>query len=222
MTEYDVKLDCPVAFPSEQMQHLLGEVISEAGLKQLRLTETEKYAHVTFFFNGGQETAYDNEERALIPSPKVSTYDKEPGMSAAAITDELIRVIKAKQHDFIVVNYANADMVGHTGDFEATVQAIEDLDSLFGRIVEACGEYGGELLITADHGNAEKMRDPQTEQAHTAHTSALVPLIYFGRQAHMTKDNGSLIDIAPTVLKLLNLNIPQEMSGTPLVELEGQ
>jgi len=218
LTQYDINIPSRVAFPPQQMQALLGEEIANQGLTQLRLTETEKYAHVTFFFNGGQEQAYPNEDRHLIPSPKVKTYEQAPAMSAAAITDELIKQMRAKYYDLIVVNYANADMVGHTGDFHATVQALETLDGQFKRIMDTWREVGGDILITADHGNAEKMLDPQTEQAHTAHTSSLVPFILISqRHCTVTAKNGTLIDIAPTVLDLLDLSQPKEMTGKTLL-----
>ncbi|MHB1948651.1 MAG: 2,3-bisphosphoglycerate-independent phosphoglycerate mutase [Gammaproteobacteria bacterium] len=219
LTEYDVKLKTSVAFPPERLNNIFGAYISERGLHQLRIAETEKYAHVTFFFNGGIETPYPNEDRVLIPSPKVATYDLKPEMSAYEVTDRLILEIKSGKYDVIICNFANPDMVGHTGSLAATIDAIEVIDICVGKIIAALQEVGGEAIITADHGNAELMFDNKTGQAHTAHTHQLVPFIYFGRPANIVKTNGILSDIAPTMLYLLGLPIPKEMTGTSLVEL---
>ncbi len=219
LSQFDADFKAPIAYPPTSLNHLFGGVISEAGMKQLRIAETEKYAHVTFFFNGGVETPYPNEDRLLIPSPKVATYDLQPEMSAPALTDALVNAINAQTYDVIVCNYANADMVGHTGDFAAAVKAIETLDTCLGRIVTALQAVGGEAIITADHGNAEQMFDPATQQPHTAHTSDPVPFIYIGRPASIIKENGKLSDIAPTLLTLLGLPIPKEMTGQSLIKL---
>ncbi|MDF2690300.1 MAG: 2,3-bisphosphoglycerate-independent phosphoglycerate mutase [Gammaproteobacteria bacterium] len=213
LTEYEAGLPVTVAYPPQSLKNTLGEYLANLGLKQLRIAETEKYAHVTFFFNGGVEQPYPGEERILIASPRVATYDSHPEMSAVEITDKLVAAIENQQFDVIVCNYANADMVGHTGDFSATVKAIETLDHCLKRIVDALQQVGGEALITADHGNAEKMRDTHTGQAHTAHTSEPVPLIYVGRAAKVVMQNASLSDVAPTLLHLLKLEIPSEMTG---------
>lgn len=206
----------PVAFPPERYENVFGEYIAKLGLTQLRIAETEKYAHVTFFFNGGIEKAYPGEERVLIPSPKVKTYDQQPEMSAAELTDRLVEAIESGDYDVIICNYANPDMVGHTGKLDAAIKAIEALDGCLGRVESAIKQSGGEWLITADHGNAEQMFDPETGQPHTAHTSNVVPLIYIGRHAEMTA-GGALCDIAPSMLHLLGLEKPIEMTGTSLV-----
>ncbi|MEK7321973.1 MAG: 2,3-bisphosphoglycerate-independent phosphoglycerate mutase, partial [Pseudomonadota bacterium] len=186
---------------------------------QLRIAETEKYAHVTYFFNGGVEQPYPGEDRVLIPSPNVATYDLQPEMSAPQVTDKLVAAIENGGYDTIICNYANADMVGHTGSLPAAVKAIEALDVCLGRVVTAVQKAGGELLITADHGNAEQMSDDSTGQAHTAHTTNLVPFVYVGRAAQPTLNAGTLADVAPTMLYLLGIDKPSEMSGRPLVEL---
>jgi 2,3-bisphosphoglycerate-independent phosphoglycerate mutase len=219
LTQYDATFNLPIVFPPQPLTDLLGEVISRAGMKQLRIAETEKYAHVTFFFNGGVEAPLPLEDRLLIPSPKVATYDLQPEMSAPALTEKLVAAILSKQYDFIVCNFANADMVGHSGNFAATVKAIETLDTCLGKIIAALSAVGGEAIITADHGNAEQMFDPLTQQAHTAHTSDPVPFIYVGRKANIVGENGKLSDIAPTVLTLFNLPIPPSMTGRSLIKL---
>ena len=219
LTEYNESFDIPVAFPPERLQNVFGEYLSKLGLRQLRLAETEKYAHVTFFFNGGREEPFDGEERILVPSPKVSTYDLQPEMSAPEVTDRLVEAIEGGQYDAIVCNYANSDMVGHTGNYDAAVQAIEIIDQCIGRVVAALHRSGGELLITADHGNAEQMRDEESNQAHTAHTRNPVPLIYVGRKAELT-ENGSLCDVAPSLLHLMDLAVPSEMRGHSLVQFD--
>ena len=217
LTEYSKEFDIPVAFPPERLDNVFGEYIANLGLRQLRLAETEKYAHVTFFFNGGREEVFEGEDRILIPSPKVDTYDLKPEMSAPQVTDALVDAIKGGQYDAIICNYANSDMVGHTGNFEAAVAAIEALDHCLGRVVEALRQAGGEMLITADHGNAEQMEDVENEQPHTAHTRNPVPLIYVGRPARL-KESGALCDIAPTLLTLMGLPVPTEMQGHNLLQ----
>ncbi len=218
LSEYDARFQTPTAFPPEPLNHIFAECISEKGLKQLRIAETEKYAHVTFFFNGGVEKPYPNEDRILIPSPRVATYDLQPEMSAPELTTRLVEEIKNGQYSVIICNFANPDMVGHTGNMQATIQAVEVIDKCLGKIVAALQEVDGELIITADHGNAEYMFDSTTQQAHTAHTSDPVPFIYMGRNAKIIKENGKLSDIAPTMLYLLNLPKPEEMTGTSLVK----
>lgn len=185
-------------------------------MRQLRLAETEKYAHVTFFFNGGREEPFEGEERLLVPSPKVATYDLKPEMSAEEVTDHLVKAIEGGKYDAIICNYANTDMVGHTGNLDATVQAIETLDHCLKRVQRAIYRVGGEMLITADHGNAEKMQDVENHQPHTAHTNNPVPLIYVGREAEL-EDNGALCDIAPSLLKMMGLEKPAEMKGHALI-----
>ncbi|MHB1950744.1 MAG: 2,3-bisphosphoglycerate-independent phosphoglycerate mutase [Acidiferrobacteraceae bacterium] len=217
LTEYQAEFHVPVAFPPERLNNVLGAYLASSGKRQLRLAETEKYAHVTFFFNGGVEQPFEGEERLLVPSPtEVRTYNQKPEMSAPRLTDEIVRAIRGRQYDVIVCNYANPDMVGHTGDFTATVRAIEVLDACLGRVCEAAREVGGEVLITADHGNAEQMRDRESGQAHTAHTVNPVPLVYVGRSAGIAS-GGSLQDVAPTLLKLIGLPVPSEMTGQPLL-----
>lgn len=218
LTEYKKDFVVPVAFPPEKLTNLLGECISAVGLKQLRIAETEKYAHVTFFFNGGRDAPYEGEDRILVPSPKVDTYDKQPEMNAPEVAEKLVKAIHSNQYDVIICNFANADMVGHTGNFDATVKAIETLDNCLGKIWSALKESGGEMLVTADHGNAEKMLDNEKGQAHTAHTSNLVPFIYAGRAAQCA-EQGGLSDIAPTMLNLMGLTIPAEMNNHMLVKL---
>jgi 2,3-bisphosphoglycerate-independent phosphoglycerate mutase len=218
LTEYSAGFDVPVAFPPERLQNVFGEYISKLGLRQLRIAETEKYAHVTFFFNGGNEVPFPGEDRILIPSPDVATYDLKPEMSAYELTDKLVQAIESGKYDAIICNYANPDMVGHTGNFEATVKAIEALDKCLDRVVNAVQHAGGEALITADHGNAEQMRNPETGQPHTAHTSNPVPLIYVGRPA-ILEGNGALSDVAPTMLQLMGIEKPAEMGGGSLVIL---
>lgn len=219
LAEYDVRFPTPVAFPPQLLNKLFAECISQAGLKQLRIAETEKYAHVTFFFNGGIEKPFPGEDRILIPSPKVATYNLKPEMSAYELTETLVNKIENNQYDVIICNFANADMVGHSGDFPATVRAIEALDECLGKVISAVQKVGGELLITADHGNAEKMYDNENNQAHTAHTTDPVPFIYMGRNAQIIVKNGKLSDIAPTMLYLLNISQPAEMTGNSLLKL---
>jgi 2,3-bisphosphoglycerate-independent phosphoglycerate mutase len=218
LTEYDETFNLPAAFAAESYARILGEVVAEAGLHQLRIAETEKYAHVTFFFNGGKETPFANEDRVLIPSPKdVATYDLKPAMSAVEVTDEVVRRIRQGTYDLIILNFANPDMVGHTGVLAAAISAMETVDSCAGRVVDALLEAGGCALITADHGNCEKMADANG-LPHTAHTANRVPLILVdpdNRQAALQP--GILADIAPTILNLLGLAVPAEMTGKNLV-----
>ncbi len=218
LTEYDETFGLPVAFPSETYPKILAEVVAEAGLKQLRIAETEKYAHVTFFFNGGVEHAWPGEDRVLIPSPKdVATYDQKPAMSALEVTEEVLKRIAAAQYEVIILNFANCDMVGHTGILEAAVQAVQTVDTCLGRVVDGVLAAGGKLLITADHGNCEQMMG-DNGQPHTAHTSNLVPFILVDPDHKEAKvREGMLADLAPTVLELLNLQKPEVMTGTSLI-----
>ena len=220
MASYSEALDGHLAtlFPPLDLQQTLGEVVAAAGLKQLRIAETEKYAHVTFFFNGGREAVFPGEERILVPSPKVATYDLKPEMSAGEVTKELVAAIGSGRFDLIVANYANGDMVGHTGDLAATVTAVETVDVCLGHLAEAAAKTGGALIITADHGNAELMKDRATGQAHTAHTMNRVPVILVNAPERVTAlTDGRLADIAPSVLDLLRLDQPAEMTGRSLV-----
>jgi len=222
MTDYGAQFALPIAFPASDLTNTFGAVVAARGLTQLRIAETEKYAHVTFFFNGGEEREFPGEDRILIPSPAVATYDLAPAMSAVEVTDALVEAITGRRYDAIVCNYANADMVGHTGDFAATVECIETLDGCLGRVVAAARAHGTEVLITADHGNAEKMHTAASAgeggAPHTAHTSNPVPLIYVGRPATCAAD-GSLADIAPTMLMLMEVPAPREMTGKSLLAL---
>ncbi len=219
MTEYDETFGLPVAFAPEELKKILGEVISTAGLRQLRIAETEKYAHVTFFFNGGNETPFPGEERVLVPSPKdVATYDLKPEMSAFQVTAELVARLDEKRYDFIVLNFANPDMVGHTGVLTAAVKAIAAVDECVGKVVDKVLSLGGSLLITADHGNAESMVD-ENGNPHTAHTCNRVPLVLVGDAGKgIQLRSGVLADIAPTVLELLGIPKPAEMTGSSLLE----
>lgn len=219
LSEYDKRFPAQIAFQPQSLTNIFADYVSRLGLKQLRIAETEKYAHVTFFFNGGIELPYPGEDRVLIPSPKVATYDLQPEMSAPELTDRLIQEIKSDRYDVIICNFANPDMVGHTGSFKAAVQAIETIDGCLGKIISALQGVGGEALITADHGNAEQMFDKQTNQPHTAHTSDPVPFIYIGRKAEISEKNGKLSDISPTMLYLMHIPQPQEMTGKSLVKL---
>jgi 2,3-bisphosphoglycerate-independent phosphoglycerate mutase len=224
MCEYSESLNKFLAtmYPPQALTNMMGDLVSKAGLKQLRIAETEKYAHVTFFFNGGEEHEYPGESRILVPSPKVATYDLKPEMSAFEVTDRLVEAVNSGKFDFIVVNYANTDMVGHTGDFAAAKKAVETVDTCLGRLAEAVMAQGGALLITADHGNAEMMLDPATGQPHTAHTTNRVPVILVGgaeqgRNAPLVLHDGRLADVAPTLLELLGLQQPAEMTGRTLI-----
>ena len=231
-TQYDQNFSAKVAFPPESLNNFIGQIVSENGLKQYRTAETEKYPHVTYFFNGGVEIPLPGEERHLIPSPRVATYDIEPKMSAEELTSSCTRAIKSGNYAFVVINFANPDMVGHTGNMDATIKAIETVDKCIGKIVNATGEMGGSILITADHGNAELMKGSAGEP-WTAHTTNKVPLIFIegekrkipnmGNEIYL-RDNAGLADIAPTLLELLNLPIPKEMTGKSLIkeiELKG-
>ena len=217
MTEYDRSFALPLAFGPEDVPNTLAEVLAHAGLRNLRVAETEKYAHVTYFLNGGVEKAFPLEERALIPSSKVATYDLEPAMKAAAIATRVAGEIEGGKFDVIVMNFANPDMVGHTGKFEATVTAVEVTDAALGVVIDALEKRGGVALVTADHGNAEFMADPATGQAHTAHTTNPVPLIlYDAKFKGRLKDGGTLADVAPTLLAMLGVKAPAEMTGRDL------
>ncbi len=218
MTQYDKRLDTQALFPPLPLINTLGEVLSAHGLRQLRLAETEKYAHVTFFLNGGIEKPVDREKRILIPSPKIATYDLKPEMSAPELTTTLVEAIHQGAYDVIICNYANADMVGHTGDLKATVKAVECLDQCMKRVWDALSMHAGILLITADHGNAEMMFDDTSGQAHTAHTNEPVPFLCVNKNFEFLQNHGSLIDIAPTVLHVLGIPIPVEMTGKALLE----
>ncbi|MDC9510005.1 2,3-bisphosphoglycerate-independent phosphoglycerate mutase [Pseudoalteromonas sp. Angola-4] len=219
MTEYSADIDAPVAFGPTPLVNVLGEWLEKNGKTQLRISETEKYAHVTFFFSGGREDEFEGESRELIPSPQVATYDLQPEMNSEMLTDKLIEAIKSGKFDAIICNYPNGDMVGHSGVFEAAVKACEAVDACIGRVVEALDEFGGEALITADHGNAEQMANTATGQAHTAHTSEPVPFIYVGRDA-TPSEGKALSDVAPTMLHLMGMEQPSEMTGTPIMTLK--
>jgi 2,3-bisphosphoglycerate-independent phosphoglycerate mutase len=217
MTSYDRTFDVPVAFPPQSMANIVGEVVSRAGRTMFRTAETEKYAHVTYFFNGGVETPFRGEERLLVPSQKVATYDLAPEMSARGVTDVLCKAIEDRHHDFILCNYANGDMVGHTGSIPATIRAVETVDECLGRAVESAERAGATLLVTADHGNCELMIDPETGGPHTAHTTSPVPFLVVspgGNEA--LRQGGALCDVGPTILRLLELEQPMEMTGMDL------
>jgi 2,3-bisphosphoglycerate-independent phosphoglycerate mutase len=218
LTRYDESWPLPVAFPPEDIFDTLGDVYARAGWTQLRIAETEKYAHVTYFFSGGREAPLAGEERCLVPSPKVATYDLMPEMSAAGVTDELVRRLASDRPDLTVLNFANADMVGHTGVLEATVRAVEILDGCLARVEEAVRARGGVLAITADHGNAEQMWDEARAEPHTAHTTNPVPLVLLGDNlAGITLAEGILADVAPTVLDLVGMPQPGAMTGHSLL-----
>jgi 2,3-bisphosphoglycerate-independent phosphoglycerate mutase len=218
MVEYSTGLAkfMPALFPPAELTDTLGEIASKAGLKQLRIAETEKYAHVTFFFNGGEERLFPGEERILVPSPKVATYDLKPEMSAYEVTDKLVAAIEADGFDLIVVNFANTDMVGHSGNLQAAIKAVEAVDRCLGRLRAAVEAKGGAILITADHGNAETMVDPVTGEPHTAHTLNRVPVIVVGAPGRRVTD-GKLADVAPTLLELMGLPKPAIMTGRSLL-----
>jgi 2,3-bisphosphoglycerate-independent phosphoglycerate mutase len=221
MTTYDATLGLPVAYAKESYPNIFPEVIARAGLKQMRCAETEKYAHVTYFFNGGREEPFEGEDRKMIPSPKdVATYDKKPEMSAAAVAESVVAAIRSEKYDFVLVNFANPDMVGHTGVLQAAIQAVEAVDAGLGRIVDAVRACGGALLVTADHGNCELMRDPATGQPHTAHTLNPVPLIYVtdADKGARIMPGGRICDVAPTMLDILGMPQPREMTGHSLLE----
>ena len=221
LTKYsDILADSPktsIAYYPTSLTNTLGEYLQEQGKTQLRIAETEKYAHVTFFFSGGREAEYKGETRILVPSPDVATYDLQPEMSAPEVTDKLVAAIESGKYDVLIVNYANGDMVGHTGIFEAAVQAVEALDVCVGRIESAVRAAGGDMLITADHGNVEQMQDYESGQVHTQHTTEHVPLIYIGEQKVQVRSGGKLSDIAPTILSLMNITAPEEMTGENLL-----
>lgn len=216
LTEYHEDFDYDVAFPSVDIKNGLGEVLSNLGMKQLRLAETEKYAHVTFFLNGGIDTPFPGEDRILVPSPKVRTYDMQPEMNAAEVTDHLVEAITGGQYDVIICNYANCDMVGHTGMLDAAIVAVEAVDACLQRIVDALRSVGGRMLLTADHGNIEQMIDKETRQPHTAHTTNPVPLVYVCGDK-LLASGGSLSDLAPTMLAILGVEQPVEMTGRSLI-----
>jgi 2,3-bisphosphoglycerate-independent phosphoglycerate mutase len=217
LTTYDETFALPVAFAPVRLTNILGEILSSHGLRQLRIAETEKYAHVTFFFNGGEEPPFPLEDRILIPSPRdVATYDKKPEMSAREITDALVKHIASGQYGFILANYANPDMVGHTGVLEAAIKAVEVLDECLGRVLRAAQEAGAYVLITADHGNLEIMSDSSTGQPHTAHTTDPVPFIVIKEKVSL-RQGGLLADVAPTVLDLLSIEKPADMTGSSLI-----
>lgn len=220
MTQYDATIPAPVAYPPQSLANTLGEVLAKRGLRQLRIAETEKYAHVTFFFNGGVEEPNPGEDRVLIPSPKIATYDLKPEMSAHEVTEKVVQEIQSDKYDVIILNYANADMVGHTGCLEAAVKAVSTLDGCLGDVIAQVVSRGGAVLVTADHGNAESMVDPETGDPHTAHTSSPVPFILVDPRLKGIKlrEGGALEDIAPTMLQLLGIPQPEEMTGRSLIE----
>ena len=219
-TEYAADIHASCAFAPQSLSNVLGDYVAQQGMTQLRIAETEKYAHVTFFFSGGREEPFPGEERQLIPSPAVATYDLQPEMSAPELTDKLVAAIRSGKYDLIVCNYANGDMVGHTGILAAAVKAVEALDECLGRVEQALLEVGGEALVTADHGNCEQMLDYESGQQHTQHTTDLVPLVYIGERAlQLDPAGGKLADIAPTLLALMGLPQPPEMSGTNLAHI---
>lgn len=220
LTMYDQKeTKTTVIFPPQEIRNTFGEYLANLGLTQLRIAETEKYPHVTFFFNGGEEKVFAGEDRILVPSPNVETYDLQPEMSAFEVTEKLEEAILSEKYNAIICNYANCDMVGHSGNLSAAIKAVETLDTCIGRVVNAMQSIGGEVLITADHGNAELMYDNENQQPHTQHTTNLVPLIYIGREGSLN-NNGALSDLAPTMLYLMGLAQPSEMTGKNLVQLK--
>ena len=218
-TSYDETMpNVHIAFKKEPVKNTLGEVISKNGGKQLRIAETEKYAHVTFFFNGGEEKQYPGEDRILVPSPKVETYDMQPEMSAYEVTDKVCEALENDKYDVVILNFANTDMVGHTGSLQAAIKAVEAVDKCVGKIVKIIEEKQGNLLITADHGNAEQMIDYKTGEPHTAHTTNPVPIILVtANKEYKLKENGKLADLAPTMLDLMGIKQPEEMTGESLL-----
>ncbi|KIJ48531.1 hypothetical protein M422DRAFT_777874 [Sphaerobolus stellatus SS14] len=234
MSKYKAEFTFPVAFPPQAMTNVLAEWLAKQGLKQSHIAETEKYAHVTFFFNGGVEKKYDNEDREMVASPKVATYDKQPEMSAQGVADKVAEIVKSNTYDFVMCNFAPPDMVGHTGVYEAAVKAITATDAAVGTIYKACQEAGYVLLITADHGNAEQMINIETGNPHTAHTTNPVPFIIAGpkgkgdeagfvfAQDKEDEEAGALCDVAPTVLEVLGLPKPEEMTGRSLLVPEAK
>ena len=218
MTRYEATFSEPVIYEKETLRHTFGEVVSEAGYTQLRIAETEKYAHVTYFFNGGREEQYPGEDRILVPSPKVATYDLQPEMSAYEMTDRLLREIEQEKYDFIILNFANSDMVGHSGSLEAAQAAVRTVDTCLGRLWEAFRAHGGQILVTADHGNSERMWDEENHSPHTAHTTNPVPVFLLSDQhCEATLRDGILADLAPTLLALAGLERPAEMTGQSLL-----
>jgi 2,3-bisphosphoglycerate-independent phosphoglycerate mutase len=222
MVRYREDFDFPVIFEPLHVKNHLGDVIANAGLKQLRIAETEKYAHVTFFFNGGSDHVSVGEERVLIPSPQVATYDLKPEMSVPELSDRVVQEIVSRKYQFMVLNIANPDMVGHTGVMPAAVAAVEATDTALGRIMRAVEEVGGVMVMTADHGNCETMFDPATGQPHTAHTTAPVPVVVFDprKRWKALRNGGALENVAPTILEIMNLPKPAEMTGTSLIDTE--
>lgn len=219
LTQYQAELKTAIAFPPETLKNGLGEVIAEQGLKQLRIAETEKYAHVTYFFNGGEEKVFAGEDRILVQSPEVATYDLQPEMSAPEVTEKLVAAIQSEQYAFICVNFANPDMVGHSGIFEAAVAAVEAVDKAIGAVVEAAESVGMNVLITADHGNVEQMTNPETGGVMTSHSTNPVPLVFIGdKTRRLQSQSGALCDLAPTILDLMALAQPVEMTGQSLLE----
>ncbi len=219
LTQYAADINTSAAFPPVPLNNVLGEWLEKHNKTQLRISETEKYAHVTFFFSGGKEDTFVGAQRILVPSPQVATYDLQPEMNSTLLTDKLVEAIESGEHDFIVCNYPNGDMVGHTGSFDAAVKACEAVDSCIGRVVTALQKTGSECIITADHGNAEQMVDNKSGQAHTAHTCEPVSLIYVGRDATLSTA-GALSDLSPTILNLMDMEQPQEMTGSNLIQLK--
>ncbi|NRD71820.1 2,3-bisphosphoglycerate-independent phosphoglycerate mutase [Shewanella sp. VB17] len=219
LTQYASDIDAAIAYPATDLINTLGEALQKEDKTQLRISETEKYAHVTFFFNGGKEQPFKGEDRILIQSPNVMTYDLQPEMSSEELTNQLIKAIESTKYDVIICNYPNGDMVGHTGNFDAAIKACEAVDTCLGRVVDALEKVNGECLITADHGNAEKMTDELTGQAHTAHTSERVPLIYVGRKASII-EGGRLSDLAPTMLTLMGQEVPADMTGRSIIKFD--
>ena len=219
LTEYKKDFNLPVAYPASKLNNVLGKYLSNLGMTQLRIAETEKYAHVTFFLNGGVERPFNGEDRILMPSPDVATYDMQPEMSAFELTDELVENIESQKYDLVICNFANTDMVGHSGKLDAAIKAVEAVDACLGIIYQALKSIGGEMLITADHGNAEQMVNPETGKVHTAHTNNPVPLIFVSDRDATIADpeEGALSDIAPTLLEIMNIEKPDEMTGESLV-----
>lgn len=219
-TEYSADIHAPCAFPPESLENVLGDYVAQQGMTQLRIAETEKYAHVTFFFSGGREAEFPGEKRVMVPSPDVATYDLKPEMSAPELTDQLVAAIESGEYDLIICNYANGDMVGHTGDYQAAMKAVEALDECLGRVEKALLASGGCALVTADHGNCEQMMDYGSGQNHTQHTTELVPLVYIGkRPVSLSSGKGILADIAPSLLTLMGVAQPPQMTGTSLVTI---
>ena len=220
-TNYDETLsNVHIAFKKEQLKNTFGEVLSNKGLTQLRIAETEKYAHVTFFFNGGEEKQYKGEDRILVPSPKVATYDLQPEMSALEVTNKVVEAINSEKYDSIILNFANPDMVGHTGSLTAAIKAVETIDKCIGKIVKAVNSKKGSLLITADHGNCEQMIDYKTGEPHTAHTTNPVPLILVTEKNNVKLKSGKLADLTPTMLDIMGIDKPDEMTGESLLEFD--